>query len=213
MGVISSADGPTVYFTALAPLDGFGLAALGILLLFYGVYFAKMGAQRRRGIRTNRLGRQGSARGRMLERTLAATANAAAAAQLCSVFCGWNAAPAPVRAVGAALGLAGDAVFFAAVRAMRDSWRAGLPEPGQTSLVTDGVYRYSRNPAFLGFDLLYLGLSLLYCNPLLAAVSACAMVMLHLQILREERFLREAFGEAYAAYQRQTARYWGRRRG
>ena len=47
---------------------------------------------------------------------------------------------------------------------MRDSWRAGIPERDGTELVTGGLYAFSRNPAFLGFDLMYLGVFLLFAN-------------------------------------------------
>ena len=40
---------------------------------------------------------------------------------------------------------------------MRDSWRAGIFETDKTKLVTEGIYQISRNPAFLGFDLLIIG--------------------------------------------------------
>ena len=39
----------------------------------------------------------------------------------------------------------------------------------------------------------------------------CAIVMLHLQILQEERYLEETFGAAYQEYKRHTFRYLGRR--
>ncbi len=52
-----------------------------------------------------------------------------------------------------------------------------------------GIYNYSRNPAFLGFDLVYIGILLMFFNPVLLVISVFAMVMLHLQILREEKFL------------------------
>nr|WP_325196398.1 methyltransferase [uncultured Oscillibacter sp.] len=44
-------------------------------------------------------------------------------------------------------------------------------------LVTDGIYRYSRNPAFLGFDLQYIGVLLMYCNLLTGMFTVFAMVM------------------------------------
>ena len=46
---------------------------------------------------------------------------------------------------------------------------------------------------------------------LVAAISLFAIVMLHLQILQEERYLTEAFGAPYRAYCRRVFRYLGRR--
>lgn len=43
---------------------------------------------------------------------------------------------------------------------MRDSWSAGISETDKTELVTEGIYQFSRNPAFLEFNLLYIGILL-----------------------------------------------------
>ena len=105
----------------------------------------------------------------------------------------------------------GDAAFLCAVLCMKDSWRAGIPDKDRAALVTTGIYRYSRNPAFLGFDLMYTGVLLMYCNPLTAAFSLFAVIMLHLQILQEEKYLTATFGAPYQAYCRRVFRYLGRR--
>jgi protein-S-isoprenylcysteine O-methyltransferase Ste14 len=41
---------------------------------------------------------------------------------------------------------------------MKDSWKAGISEIDKTELVTEGIYQISRNPVFLGFNLLYIGI-------------------------------------------------------
>ena len=96
---------------------------------------------------------------------------------------------------------------------MRDSWRAGVSKTDKTELVTEGIYRFSRNPAFLGFDLVYVGILLMFFNWALLAVSLLAAGMLHLQIIYvEEAFLQDTFGEDYLHYQKRVNRYWGKRR-
>ena len=95
---------------------------------------------------------------------------------------------------------------------MKDSWRAGIPDRDKTKLVTDGIYRYSRNPAFLGFDLQYIGILLMYFNLLTFIFTIFAATMLHLQILQEEQYLTATFGAEYQAYQRRVFRYLGRRK-
>ena len=55
---------------------------------------------------------------------------------------------------------------------MKDSWRAGIPEKDKTELVTGGIYAFCRNPAFLGFDLMYIGVLCMYCNILTGAFTA-----------------------------------------
>ena len=85
------------------------------------------------------------------------------------------------------------------------------PNKDKTELVTTGIYRFSRNPAFLGFDLMYVGVLLLYGNLLTLSFSVFAIVMLHLQILQEERYLVNTFGAPYQEYCRHVFRYLGRK--
>ena len=98
-------------------------------------------------------------------------------------------------------------IFFLSVRTMRDSWRAGLPET-KTALITDGIYRISRNPAFLAFDLTYIDVLLIFFNWLLLIISVGAVISFHCQILQEEKYLAATFGEEYVTYQKKTPRYF-----
>lgn len=68
----------------------------------------------------------------------------------------------------------------------------------------------SRNPAFLGFDLIYLGLLVAFFHPIHLIAVLYTMTALHLQILQEEKFLASTFGEPYLRYRAKTARYLGR---
>lgn len=188
------------------------LAAVLVLLLFYAVYFGKMLAQRRKGIRTDQIGRRKEKRLHRVETLMKLATYCVVPVQLLSVGLGWSWLPAGARLGGFVVGLLGDAIFLAAVLCMKDSWRAGIPETDKTSIVTGGIYAVSRNPAFLGFDLMYLGILLLYCNPLTAVFSAFAAVMLHLQMLQEERYLDATFQDAYRDYKKKVFRYFGRSR-
>ena len=186
------------------------LLALLVLAVFYGIYLGKLWRQKRRGIRTMQIGRRKDAQIRTVERLMSMATVGIIPAQLMSIGFGWSHLPASARFTGFCVGMLGNLVFLLAVLCMKDSWRAGIPEKDETALVTDGVYRFSRNPAFLGFDLQYIGVLLMYCNPLTAACTAFAAVMLHMQILQEERYLADTFGEAYLQYRRQVRRYLGR---
>ena len=86
----------------------------------------------------------------------------------------------------------------------------GIPEE-KTTLITDGIYQWSRNPAFVGFDLLYLSICLMFFNIPLVLVSVWAAVMLHLQILQEEKHMSHMFGNEYETYKKHTLRYFGKR--
>ena len=188
------------------------LLALLVLALFYGIYLTKQWRQKRRGIKTMQIGSRMDAQTRTVERLMSIATVGIVPAQLMSIGFGWSHLPAGARFTGFCIGMIGDLIFLISVLCMKDSWRAGIPEKDKTALVTDGIYRYSRNPAFLGFDLQYIGVLLMFCNLLTGMFTTFAIVMLHLQILQEERHLSAAFGAEYQAYRRQVLRYLGRRK-
>lgn len=195
----------------LEELMPYPIAALFVLAVFYGIYFAKRLIQKHKGIQTRQIGRRKEKSIHTVEMLMSVATLGAPAAQLASVFFRWSYMPAGARFTGFCIGMLGDIVFLASVICMRDSWRAGIPDSDKTELVTTGIYKFSRNPAFLGFDLQYIGVMLIYFNPLTAVFSAFAIVMLHLQILQEERYLLSAFGEPYQQYKNRVFRYLGRR--
>lgn len=189
------------------------LLALLVLAVFYGIYLVKQWMQKRRGIRTMQIGRRKDARTHTVEMLMGIATVGIIPAQLLSIGFGWSHLPASARFTGFCVGMLGDLIFLLSVICMKDSWRAGIPDGDRTELVTGGIYRYSRNPAFLGFDLMYIGVFLMYCNLLTGMFTVFATVMLHLQILQEERYLTAAFGAEYLDYRHQVLRYLGRRKG
>ena len=192
---------------------GFQIAGIAVLLLFYGCYIAKMTAQGRRGIRTDQMGRGKSGSAKRIESALRTVTYGAVLTEAVSIALDTGSLPLPVRTLGVITSCIGTAVFILSVLTMRDSWRAGVPGEDKTELVTRGIYRISRNPAFLGFDLVYLGIGVMFFNWALLAASLFAAWMLHRQIVEvEEPFLAEAFGEAYLEYRGTVCRYLGRRR-
>lgn len=189
----------------------YAVLTLLVLAVFYGIYFIKALSQKRRGIQTRQIGSRKEKGIHTVELLMSVATLGAPVSQLLSVALGWSWLPAGARFTGFVLGMLGDAVFLLSVLCMKDSWRAGIPREDKTALVTTGMYRFSRNPAFLGFDLMYLGVLLLYANPLTLCFSLFAVVMLHLQILQEEKYLTAVFGEPYREYCRQVYRYLGRK--
>ncbi len=192
------------------------MRALGFLIfvIFYGIYLGKMFTQRQKGIRTGRL-----AGGCMEDQefygevALGGATGLVVMVQAGSIFMGEAGNLGVLAVAGVILGFLGDFVFFLAVAAMGDSWRVGITRGDERKFVTEGIYGISRNPAFLGFDLMYVGLLLIFFNTFMLVASGFAMRMLHVQILREERFLTEVFGGEYVDYRRRVRRYVGKRRG
>ena len=198
------------------PLEGslpYRILALLVLAVFYGIYLVKQWKQKRRGIQTMQIGRRKEAQTHTVETLMGIATVGIIPAQLLSIGFGWSYLPANARFTGFCIGMVGDLIFLISVLCMKDSWRAGIPDRDRTELVTDGIYAFSRNPAFLGFDLQYIGVLLMFCNLLTAAFTVFAVSMLHLQILQEERYLTAAFGPEYLQYRRHVLRYLGRRKG
>lgn len=185
--------------------------ALIVLAVFYGIYFGKLLAQKRQGIRTHQIGRRKEKRLHTVETLMSIATLGAPIAQVLSIALGWSHLPAGARFTGFCIGMLGNAIFLLSVLCMKNSWRAGIPDKDKTALVTNGIYKYSRNPAFLGFDFMYLGVLLMFCNLLTLFFSGFATVMLHLQILQEEQYLAHTFGKPYLEYRRHVFRYLGRK--
>lgn len=191
----------------------FQITGAAVLLTFYGCYFAKMISQRQKGIVTDQLGKGKAGAERRIETATRFAAYLVPAAEAVSIALNTAPFPRAVRIAGASAAAAGTAVFMISAWTMRDSWRAGVPETDRTELVTGGIYQFSRNPAFLGFDLVYIGIAVMFFNWILFAVSAAAIAVFHLQIVAvEEKFLSGAFGDAYFDYRKKVCRYLGRRR-
>ena len=183
-----------------------------LLSSFYLIYFVKQISLKKRGINTNRLAKGTKPkRTRLIETCLLFVTYATAAVQYLSVFVstkmGKAELPAFVNAIGIFITLSGVVFFAFAILAMRDNWRAGIDKTQKTNIVSNGIYRYSRNPAFVGFDLLYIGTALTFTNILIIIFTVIAVIFLHLQILEEEKYLALEFGEVYTNYRSKTARY------
>ena len=81
------------------------------------------------------------------------------------------------------------------------------PDEAET-LVTHGIFRYSRNPMYVGLTLVLIAIALGLQNWLsLLLVVLFPMYITRYQILPEERFLAAKFGEDYEAY-RKAVRRW-----
>ena len=108
---------------------------------------------------------------------------------------------------GATLMLAGLVLMVAAQLGLGASWRIGIEEGARPGLVTDGLYRYSRNPIFLAFLILLVGYALLIPTLLSLALVAGTYLGVRRQIAAEEEYLERTYGEAYRDYARRVGRF------
>ncbi|NLD71713.1 MAG: isoprenylcysteine carboxylmethyltransferase family protein [Chloroflexi bacterium] len=108
-----------------------------------------------------------------------------------------------LRVLGAALAALGFALIAWSVRAARD---VDVAQPA--ALITHGPYARSRNPMYLGWTALVLGIALLVGSVwMLIAVAAGWSYLQAVTIPGEEASLRQAFGEAFEAYRRRARRW------
>ncbi|MGM9742648.1 MAG: methyltransferase family protein [Candidatus Cryptobacteroides sp.] len=191
------------------------IAAFVIMAVFYSAYLGKKFAQRRQGIITNQIGKGDKPRKVLLiEKVMGWATFAVIPVEIISIILYPKMTLIPVLRdcpimewTGLAIGAIGVAFFIVAMLTMADSWRAGIPDSDKTAFVQKGIYRISRNPAFMGFDLMYIGLLLAFPNIIHLLFAVFPIVMLHLQIRQEEVFCRKSFGGEYEEYCRKVRRY------
>ena len=189
------------------------ITVLSLLCIFYIIYFAKMILLKKQGISVDLLGKGDKPKkAARIELFLKAITYIGAIIQFMSALfthhlCSF-AVPLPLRISGIALAAAGVVFFLLSVTIMRNNWRAGFDKKQNTALVTEGIYKISRNPAFVGFNLLYIGCSLAVPNVFIIAISLIAITAFHVQILGEEKFLTEKFGQGYIDYRNKVRRYF-----
>src|SRR3954452_15130243 len=81
-------------------------------------------------------------------------------------------------------------------------------KPHASSMVTWGVYAFSRNPMYLGGFIMLLGCAIFASNALaFAFLPAYVLYINRFQIAPEERVLASLFGQPYAAYQARVRRW------
>lgn len=188
------------------------IISISILFVFYSIYFIKMILQKRKGIRTNQIGKGQKAKNVLaIELIMKFSTILIVLIELLSIILNWTLFDNSIKIIGVILSMLGLLIFFLAVYTMKDSWRAGISVTDKTDLVSNGIYKISRNPAFLGFDLVYIGILIMYFNWLLFFITIFTVIILHLQIIQEEKHLISEFNVEYTNYKKSVCRYFGRK--
>ncbi len=187
------------------------IIAFLILLTFYCCYIIKMLQQKKDGIQTNHLGKGKTGFPKMIEILLKISSYLIVAVEIISIITYNGNINIAIRIAGIIISILGTVVFIKAVVDMKNNWRAGVSEKDNTNLVTNGIYEWSRNPAFLGFYLTYIGILLSFFNVFLLIVSTITIIIFHLQIVNvEEDYLIAHFGQDYIDYKKAVNRYLGK---
>lgn len=90
---------------------------------------------------------------------------------------------------------------------MKDSWRIGVDANTKTELIKNGLFKFSRNPIFLGLMFSLTGLFLTTPNAFTLIILILGYVLIQIQIRLEEEFLIKQYGTVYIAYQQKVRRF------
>lgn len=104
--------------------------------------------------------------------------------------------------------LAGLALLLWTLVSFGRSFRVGIDQDRPDKLITTGSFALSRNPIYVAFAMILLGQFLIFPNWILLIYLAAAAWLFHRQVLREEAFLKQHYGQVYAAYCRRVRRYF-----
>lgn len=97
--------------------------------------------------------------------------------------------------------------FIIAAITMKNSWRVGIDKSTASKLITEGIYKYSRNPAFVGFYLMFIGLFLVYIDVITCISMLLNIYAMNKLVIEEEMHLEEVFGKEYTDYKKKAPRY------
>lgn len=109
--------------------------------------------------------------------------------------------------IGVALCLTGLSLLAWSLVSFGSSFRVGIDADHPDRLVTTGIFAFSRNPIYVSFGLILCGQFLIFPNWILLVYLGAGTWLFHRQVLREEAFSKQHYGEAYAAYCRRVRRY------
>lgn len=112
-----------------------------------------------------------------------------------------------LRTIGILLGITGIGIILLGFVSLGKSLSVGLSRE-KTELKTGGIYRYTRNPLYLGAFLICLGSCLRSFHAANILLCILGIAIHHRIVLKEEKFLEERFGEQWLAYRRYVPRYF-----
>lgn len=111
-------------------------------------------------------------------------------------------------AIAVVLFVAGCALAFPAIRGFRASGTHVEPWKPATALVTDGVFRWLRNPMYVALTLFLIALAFALASDWTLVTTVIFAMVIHFGVVRrEERYLEAKFGDAYRGYKARVPRY------
>ncbi|MGV3729496.1 MAG: methyltransferase family protein [Sphingopyxis sp.] len=117
------------------------------------------------------------------------------------------AAPTPPLAAGSTVMAIGTLVVIAAQRQMGAAWRVGVRAGDAPLFVTAGLFRFSRNPIFVGMIAMAVGAALALSTPWGWLAAVAFALACHIQVRIEEAHLARQFGPAYDDFREKVPRW------
>lgn len=117
--------------------------------------------------------------------------------------------PGPFRWIAGAILVGGGAwVALAFARAFDSIEQDRNPNTPTPAILTDGLYRYSRNPAYVSLTAILIGIGLLLDNGWILALTLPVVIVMHYGVIqREEAYLERTFGDEYTTYKKSVRRW------
>lgn len=108
---------------------------------------------------------------------------------------------------GAGMLVFGFALAVAGHFNLRQAWRSGIDPAGPSTLITDHLYRFSRNPMYIGVIVAQLGFVLALPSVFSLVCLIAGVCAILNQVRLEERHLQQRFERQYSAYAGQVRRW------
>ena len=119
---------------------------------------------------------------------------------------GWVDVPLWMSWLGACMLCVSTVVLLLSFYELGSSLRYGLPEQ-ETKLKTSGLYRFSRNPQYLGVFMVTISCTIFFPNILNIILGLYCIAMQCLMIFGEEKFLAKKFGIEWEEYKNKVRRF------
>jgi protein-S-isoprenylcysteine O-methyltransferase Ste14 len=185
-----------------------------LVMIFYFIFFFKVFKLKKKGIKVNHLGK-GSIKTKDIkksEQILKVFVILMMVIQFLSIIIDDNwyyvYTEEYIKIIGICIILISICTLYLSITIMKDNFRVGIDLEENKILITSGIYKYSRNPNFLAFDLLYIGLTMIFCNPINLIFTIILIFMFDEQIKIEEQVLYIQFSDEYKSYCSKVKRYF-----
>ena len=110
--------------------------------------------------------------------------------------------------IGALLIAAGLGLAVSALGLFRSAGTHAEPWKPSTALVIEGIFKWLRNPMYVGLTSCLAGLSVLLASDWMLVMTIVFVPVIHFGVVRrEERYLEAKFGDAYRQYKARVPRY------